>query len=97
MYRKELAEFLLDNPMSVHELAPAMGQKVRAVAEDLEHLRRSLHHGPGTFEVEPAACNQCGFVFRADKLTRPGRCPRCRGTWIRPPRVVVRRGRSAGG
>jgi maltoporin len=37
--------------------------------------------------IEPARCEGCGFVFEGrDRVGKPGRCPVCRGSRIRPPR-----------
>jgi predicted Zn-ribbon and HTH transcriptional regulator len=92
MFRKALADFLLDHPMTVAEIARQLGVPVRDVADDLAHLERSLRRGDRRLVVHPAACRGCGFTFGPDKLRRPGKCPKCKGTWITEPRVeVVRR------
>ena len=41
--------------------------------------------------VERAECRKCGFRFDEDKITKPGKCPECRETWIREPRVGLER------
>jgi len=91
MFRKDLIPMLLDHPMGVGELARAMDLRTRDMAVELEHLRQSLRNRPYRLEVLPARCRKCGFTFPADKLTKPGKCPRCHGTWIREPRVWVSR------
>lgn len=90
MYRKDLAEFLLDNPTPLSELARQLGVPVRELAEDVAHLQKSLRHTDRRVAVVPARCRKCDFVFSGEKLTRPGHCPRCKGTWIHEPRVAVR-------
>jgi predicted Zn-ribbon and HTH transcriptional regulator len=90
MYRKALAGFLRDAPMTVAELARLAQVPMKDVVADLRHLERSLRHGELHLVVHPAACRKCGFVFGADKIARPGKCPECRGTWITDPRVEVR-------
>ena len=89
MYRRELAELLRDRPLSVNALARELGVPIQELLDDLRHLAKSLHHTGGRLAVEPARCRKCGFTFPADKLHKPGKCPRCRGTWIREPRVCV--------
>lgn len=89
MFRRALADYLLNCPMTVAEIAREAGQPVKAVADDLAHLARSLRHGPRRLVVHPAVCRQCGFTFGPAKVTRPGKCPKCRGTWISEPRVEV--------
>jgi len=61
------------------------------VAEHLSHAIRSLEPGERLGEA-PAACLACGFAFRKrERLTTPGRCPRCRTERIRPAAFWVER------
>jgi predicted Zn-ribbon and HTH transcriptional regulator len=32
--------------------------------------------------IDPARCKNCGFMFGEDKLSKPGRCPECKGSRI---------------
>jgi hypothetical protein len=89
MRRRDLIDLLLDRPMAAGELARALDLRPRELAAELEHLRQSLRHEPYRLEVDPARCRKCGFTFDPDKLSKPGKCPRCRGTWIREPRIWV--------
>ncbi len=95
MFRKDLIELLLDHPRSVAELARMLEMKPKDVEHDLGHLLRSLRASEYRAVVEPAECRHCGFAFRRDKLGKPGKCPRCKQTWIREPRLrVEHRGRA---
>ena len=89
MFRKHLIDLLLDNPKTVTQIARENQVKIKEVATDLEHLRRSLRHSEYMFEVTPAECRKCGFQFGTEKLTKPSRCPKCRATWLSEPRVQV--------
>ncbi|MFP4561307.1 MAG: transcriptional regulator [Thiohalorhabdus sp.] len=93
MFRKDLIPMLRDNPMGVGELARTTGLRPRdlagELAGELEHLRQSLRNEACRLVILPATCRKCGFTFDADKLTKPGKCPRCRGTWIQEPRVKI--------
>ncbi len=89
MFRKRLIDLLLDNPISVAEIARENRIQIKEVAMDLEHLRKSLRHSEHVLAVIPARCRKCGFEFNPEKLTKPSRCPACRGTWISEPRVQV--------
>lgn len=91
MYRKDLLELLLQRPYTVAELAQLLDSDPRTVEEDLGHLFKSLRHAPYRAVTEPGRCRRCGFVFKADKRRKPGKCPQCRGTWIQPPTVRVER------
>jgi len=90
MFRKGLIPLLLDNPMTVVELAGQLGVSPRDVADDLQHLLKSLEHSDYVAMVMPARCRKCDFTFDESKLRKPGRCPQCRGTRIEPSRIGVR-------
>ncbi len=89
MFRKELAQWLRQRPYRLSELAQLCECKVRDVEDDLRHLERSLAREGLKLRVEPARCRHCGFVFSRDKLRKPGKCPKCRHTWIEEPRVWI--------
>jgi hypothetical protein len=89
VFRRDLIDWLLENPMSVNELARELGEQPREVEEDLRHLLRSLKHQPYRAVVTPAQCRKCGFIFRSEKLIKPGKCPECHGTWIAEPLVAI--------
>jgi predicted Zn-ribbon and HTH transcriptional regulator len=48
--------------------------------DNLRHALRSARTAGYQIEVLPARCKACDFVFDADKLAKPSRCPSCRGT-----------------
>jgi predicted Zn-ribbon and HTH transcriptional regulator len=82
--RQELLERLRRGPATLRELARELGLREAEAAEHLRHAMRSLDPGHCLVE-DPAACLGCGFSFRKrDRLTSPGRCPRCRSERIRP-------------
>lgn len=87
MFRKDLIPLLLERPWSVAELAEFLQEHPKDLEQDLEHLLRSLKHQPYRLQREQARCRQCGFVFRSQRLHKPGKCPSCHGTWIDPPRI----------
>jgi len=89
MYRKALLQWLRKKPYTLSELALLFDCKPRDVEEDLRHLEQSLKRQGLHLVVEPARCRHCGFTFSRDKLRKPGKCPRCRRTWIEEPRVWV--------
>ena len=91
MYRKDLIEPLLDRAWSLRELAEQLDMTQQDVEDDVHHLLRSLKHAGYRVLVEPASCRHCGFVFHKDKLRKPGKCPRCRHTWILEPRLRLER------
>ena len=80
--RREIAQILSTGPRSVSSLARVLGLDRRDAEDDLRHAIRSARASGHRVVVEPARCKQCGFFFGDDKLSKPGKCPSCRGTRI---------------
>ena len=72
-------------------LARELGLKRGDVEDDLRHALRSARAAGHQILVVPARCRSCGFTFDEEKLTKPGKCPRCRGTRLFEPQISVRR------
>lgn len=89
MFRKGLIPLLLDNALSVSQVARLVGETPRDIEVDLLHLLKSLKHTEYIAAIEPARCRKCGFEFDASKLAKPSKCPTCRSTWILEPRVSL--------
>lgn len=90
VFRKDLIPLLLDNPLSVSQVARLVGETARDIEADLLHLLKSLKHTEYTVIIEPARCRKCGFEFDVSKLAKPSKCPECKTTWILEPRVALR-------
>ena len=56
MFRKDLIEMLHGNPMTVSQIARLVDESPGRVADDLNHLLRSLKHTEYKAVVEPARC-----------------------------------------
>jgi predicted Zn-ribbon and HTH transcriptional regulator len=39
--------------------------------------------------VELAKCRQCGYTFSEKKLSKPGKCPECRGTRLYEAQIKI--------
>src|SRR5690242_8955903 len=89
MLRKDLIDLLLGNPMTVPQIARLVDEPPGHVADDLNHLFRSLKHTNYKALVEPARCRACGFEFSAAKLSKPSKCPECHSTWILEPKIGI--------
>jgi len=89
MYRKALIQLLLNNPMSLADIALAMDVAPRDVEDDLHHLQKSLKHAEYKLLIHPAVCRKCGFKFSKEKLHKPGKCPHCHESWIQEPLLEV--------
>ena len=89
MFRRDLIPLLLDHTMSLSEIAREVHETPKDVLDALGHLAKSSKHADYELVVEPAECRKCGFEFSTEKLSRPGKCPECRGTWIFEPRFSI--------
>ena len=87
--RRQLLEILQTRPFTLWELAREFECTPKEIEEDLQHLRRSLVHQKCRLLIEPARCRHCGFVFSKEKMKKPGKCPKCKHTWILDPKVWV--------
>jgi predicted Zn-ribbon and HTH transcriptional regulator len=90
-FRRQLIDLLSDEPRSASWLARELGVRRGDGEEDLSHALRSARAAGHQIEVIPARCKACDFVFAADKLTKPGRCPSCKGTRLFEPLIRVER------
>ena len=90
MFRKALLDLLTVQPRSVSSIARELGLERGDVEDDLRHAIRSARAQGRTIVIEPARCRSCGFVFGEDKLSKPGKCPQCRGTRIFEAQIGLR-------
>ncbi len=88
--RRLLIELLSDAPRSVSSIAREMGLRRRDAEEDLRHALRSAVAAGHRVEVIPARCKDCGFVFGEERLSKPGRCPACKGSRVFEPQIRLR-------
>lgn len=91
MFRKDLLTLLTNEPRSVSSLARDLGLKRADVEDDLRHALRSAEAAGHKIVVVPARCRSCGFTFDQEKLSKPGKCPQCRGSRLYEPQISIRR------
>ena len=89
-FRRQLRD-VLATPRTVSSLAHELGLRRGDVEEDLRHAIRSARAAGERVMIEPARCKACGFLFDAERLTKPGKCPACRGSRIFEPLVSIAR------
>jgi transcriptional regulator len=89
MFRKDLIQLLSLQPRSVSSLARELGLRRGDVEDDLRHAIRSARAAGHSIEILPARCRSCGFTFGEDKLSKPGKCPECRGTRLYEAQIRV--------
>jgi predicted Zn-ribbon and HTH transcriptional regulator len=90
MFRKHLIELLSHEPRSVSSLARDLGISRGDVEQDVRHAIRSAVAQGHDVEVIPARCKSCDFVFGEEKLSKPSRCPACKGTRLYEPMIRIR-------
>jgi predicted Zn-ribbon and HTH transcriptional regulator len=88
--RRLLIELLSEAPRSVSSIAREMGLRRGDAEEDLRHALRSAVAAGHRVELIPARCKDCGFVFGEDRLSKPGRCPACKGSRVFEPQIRLR-------
>jgi len=88
-FRKQLLDVLAAEPRTASSLARELGLHRRDIEDDLRHLVRSARAAGHRVIVEPARCKSCGFTFGEEKLSKPGKCPQCRSTWLFEPLLRI--------
>lgn len=88
--RHAIVEELRKGALTARDLAARIGLLERDTVPHLEHLERSLRGRGERFELLAARCLGCGYSFEDRRaLSKPSRCPRCRGERIEAPRFRV--------
>ena len=94
--RRQLRE-VLTTPRTTSWLARELNMRRDDVEEDLRHAIVSARAAGESVTIEPARCKACGFLFDEERLSKPGKCPSCRGTRIFEPLVSIVPSSSGGG
>jgi len=85
--RRQLIELLAREWRSASSLARQLGLRRGDIESQLNHAVRSAIAAGYRVEVAPARCKDCGFLFGADRLEKPGRCPACKGSRLFEPQI----------
>ena len=88
--RQTLIAVLAAGPRTASSLARELGFDRHRIEDELRHAIRSARATGHTVVVEPARCKACGFVFDESRLTKPGKCPSCKGTRLYEALLSVR-------
>ncbi len=92
--RRQIANLLENRILSAKEISGSVGVSVKEVYEHLAHIQKSLGKGNNIFDVTPAECKKCGFVFsKRERLKKPGKCPVCRCESVEEPLFSIRSGK----
>ena len=88
--RQKIISLLSGTELTAREISGQVGISEKEVNEHLTHIARSVSSQNKQLVVAPANCLACGYVFEDRKrLTRPGRCPRCKKSHINSPAFRV--------
>ena len=87
--RRELIALLTMAPRSASSLARELGLGRQEAEDELSHAIRSARAAGHRIIVTPARCRACGFVFSDEKLSKPGKCPSCRGSRLFEPQIRI--------
>ena len=90
-FRRQLIDLLSDEFRSASWLARELAMTRGDIEEDLRHALRSARAAGHDIEIVPARCKSCDFVFSEDKLSKPGRCPACKGSRLYEPMIRLQR------
>ncbi len=88
-HRKDVIDVLSAGPRTASSLARELGLDRRDIESELRHVLRSARAAGRAVNIDPARCKTCGFVFDADRLTKPGRCPACKGSRLYEPLISL--------
>jgi predicted Zn-ribbon and HTH transcriptional regulator len=84
--RQQMIDLLSQEPCRVHDLSRMLGISEKEVYTHLPHVQRTAISSGRRFQLTPAECLSCGFVFsKRSRFNRPGRCVRCKNERISEP------------
>ena len=87
--RQQIAE-MLRQPRTSSSIAHELKLTRDEVEDHLKHLLRSARTADQEVRIEPARCRSCGYTFSQDKISKPGKCPECRGTRLYEPLIQIK-------
>lgn len=87
--RQQIAE-MLRQPRTSSSIAHELKLTRDEVEDHLKHLLKSAKAAHQHVRVEPARCRNCGYTFSQDKITKPGKCPECKGTHLYEPLIQIK-------
>ena len=87
--RQQIAE-MLRQPRTSSSIAHELKLTRDEVEDHLKHLLKSAKTAGQHVKIEPARCRNCGYSFSQDKITKPGKCPECKGTHLYEPLIQIK-------
>ena len=88
--RHQIIEALKEDNLSALDLSQLIGIREREIYDHLDHIKKTIISKRGSFVVTPPSCVKCGYIFtQRSRLTKPGRCPQCKGTRLTRPTYKI--------
>jgi predicted Zn-ribbon and HTH transcriptional regulator len=87
--RQQIAE-MLRQPRTSSSIAHELKLTRDEVEDHLKHLLKSAKTAGQHVKIEPARCRNCGYSFSQDKISKPGKCPECKGTHLYEPLIQIK-------
>lgn len=88
--RQKMTTLLTEEELDVRQLSQKLGLSEKVITTHLPHIAKSVAARNLKWMVVPAVCLACGFEFKdRARVTKPGRCPRCRSERIDAPRYRI--------
>jgi len=87
--RQQIAD-MLRQPRTSSSIAHELKLTRDEVEDHLKHLLRSARAAGQDIRIEPARCRSCGYTFSGDKISKPGKCPECKGTRLYEPLIQIK-------
>ena len=84
--RQQIIDLLSQQAMTALEISQAVRVSEKDVYRHLTHIQKTVAGQKRKLSLTPCNCLACGFTFtHRRRLTKPGRCPRCRESRVDHP------------
>jgi transcriptional regulator len=87
--RRQIGD-MLKQPRTISSIAHELKLTREDVEDHVKHLLRTARADGQPVSVEPARCRSCGYAFDSSKLTKPSKCPKCKGTRLYEPLIQIK-------
>lgn len=85
-HRQQIIDLLCRDAMTALDISQAVRVPEKDVYRHLAHIQKTVAGQRKKLSFTPCSCLACGFRFTdRRRLTKPGRCPRCRESRINHP------------
>ncbi|WP_372681316.1 transcriptional regulator [Desulfosarcina sp.] len=85
-HRQQIIDLLCREAMTALDISQAVRVSEKDVYRHLAHIQKTVAGQKKKLSFTPCTCLACGFTFTdRRRLTKPGRCPRCRESRIDHP------------